>query len=188
MCKWWLSAWVPQDHKKTQVDQALGGRMERGRRASLEGEHTLLLFIMIIYRNVSLQFIVSKLFKAFFFFSGRTTQHMETLVPWSEIEPEPLALEAGSLNHEGSHTCYFSWSNTCQKHQPANIQSARNAGLLLFPPSILYPVLFHFKSMQNALVLTWIYLINKRPLWNFNQVQTAPKERDHWYSLQKITD
>ena len=124
----------------------------------------------------------------FFFFSGRTTQHMETLVPWSEIEPEPLALEAGSLNHEGSPTCYFSWSNTCQKHQPANIQSARNAGLLLFPPSILYPVLFHFKSMQNALVLTWIYLINKRPLWNFNQVQTAPKERDHWYSLQKITD
>lgn len=56
--------------------------------------------------------------QGFFFFSpGRTTQHMETLVPWSEIEPEPLALEAGSLNHEGSPTCYFSWSNTCQKHQ-----------------------------------------------------------------------
>lgn len=29
-----------------------------------------------------------------------------------------------------------------------------NAGLLLFPPSILYPVLFHFKSMQNSLVVT----------------------------------
>ena len=119
-----------------------------------------------------------------FFFFGCTTQHMETLVPWSEVEPKPPALEAGSLNHQGSPMCYFSWSNTCQKHQPANIQSARNVGLLLFPPSILYPVLVHFKSMQNSLVVTWIFLINKRPLWNFNQVQTAPKETDHWYSAE----
>ena len=119
-----------------------------------------------------------------FFFFGCTTQYMETLVPWSEIEPKPPALEDGSLNHWGSPTCYFSWSNTYQKHQPTNIQSARNAGLLLFPPSILDPVLFHFKSMQNSLVVTWVYLINKRALWNFNQVQTAPKEIDHWYSLQ----
>ena len=183
ICKWWLRAWVPESHKKTQVDQALGRRMGRGRTASLEGEHTLLPFIMIRYRNVSLHFIVSKLLKAFFFF-GCTTQYMETLVPWSEIEPKPPALEDGSLNHWRSPTCYFSWSNTYQKHQPTNIQSARNAGLLLFPPSILYPVLFHFKSMQNSLVVTWVYLINKRALWNFNQVQTAPKEIDHWYSLQ----
>ena len=158
--------------------------MGGGRRASLEGE---LMLLSLHYDQIQKCLIALhsiQTVQGFFFFFGCTTQHIETLVPWSEVEPKPPALEAGSLNHQGSPMCYFSWSNTCQKHQPANIQSARNVGLLLFPPSILYPVLVHFKSMQNSLVVTWIFLINKRPLWNFNQVQTAPKETDHWYSAE----